>query len=157
MSDPHTLEPTTLSSDVHQNPLCQNAVIVEDDDDMARMLEYVLDEAIDHTVSFTDQAHAIDQARDYFLSSADTPDIAIIDIILNGEGGLDLYDWMMDHEVSTQVIFLTGCHPQSDEYRRAEQTGAPIYDKDQFDPAEFVGYLEHLLDEDSTESQTEPP
>lgn len=118
-------------------------VVVEDDKDMAKMLEVTLSPQFDVIVC-TEKAHAISRAKNY-LAESGSPDAMVIDLIINGQGGLDLYNWMHEQGFSAPVIFLTGCHPNSPEYIAAAATGEQMYEKDNFSSDVLATYLSQMV------------
>jgi DNA-binding NtrC family response regulator len=117
-------------------------LVVEDDTAMAGMLEATLSSKFDIVVC-TEKAHAISRAKAYL--SEKVPDAIVIDLIINGEGGLDLYKWMQEHDIYAPVIFLTGCHQQSPEYVAAQETGERVYDKDSFSSTKLAAILSKMV------------
>lgn len=112
-------------------------LIIEDDVEMARMLEVILGTLYDVTIC-TEKAHAIQRAKHFFHETVQPPDCVVIDLIINGVGGVDFYYWMRGEGYDCPVIFLTGCHQQSPEYQAALETGEHIYEKDYFSTRTFM-------------------
>lgn len=123
--------------------MLQRVLVVEDDVTMADMLRAALEKHFDVTVC-TEKAHAVTRAKNA-LKGGDAPQVVVLDLIINGEGGLDLYRWMRREGIDVPVVFLTGCHAQSPEYREALGTGELVYEKDQFSSRQLVGHLEALV------------
>jgi DNA-binding response OmpR family regulator len=121
----------------------KKVLVVEDDAEMANMLHAVLSDSFQVTVC-TDKVHALNRAKQY-LKEHGPPDAVIIDIIINGEGGLDFYRWMHMSGYFPPVIFLTGCHEQSPEFVAAVETGEKVYAKDHFSSSKLVQFLTELV------------
>ena len=120
-----------------------SVLIVEDDRDMAEMLELIL--SADFNVSVcTEKTHAIRLAKEH-LTTHGAPDIMVIDLIINGEGGLDLYQWMHENDFYPPVIFLTGCHQHSPEFVAAVETGERVYEKDNFSSARLAEFIRSMV------------
>jgi DNA-binding response OmpR family regulator len=115
-----------------------NVLVIEDDTLMATMLRSVLSTRFQVAVC-TEKAHAIRLAKEHLLSEdIPNPDCVVIDLIINGVGGVEFYHWMRGEGFHCPVIFLTGCHQQSPEYRAALNTGEQIYEKDYFMAGQFL-------------------
>lgn len=123
-------------------------LILEDDKDMAEMLDHLFGSTF-NVVLCVGKSTAIQQAKEYF--KAGKPSFVILDLIINGEGGLDLYKWMRDSGIKTPVAFLTGCHKDSKEFLAAMKTGEPLYEKDMVSFKRLrQEILKFLSDEDSS-------
>lgn len=128
-------------------------LIMEDDEEMARMLEFVLGDSFDQIEVCTTQTDAIHQARD-FLSERDPedwPDVFILDLLINGEDGLDLYEWMKEQNGGeipdhSTVIWLTGCHPKSSEFESIKETEEIVCEKDHFSAQDIREKVEAVVD-----------
>lgn len=118
-------------------------LVIEDDRDMAEMLQLSLSPNFDVTIC-TEKAYAIKQAKAYFAEFG-CPDILVVDLIINGEGGLNFYQWMKDNGYSAPIIFLTGCHRQSPEFQAALETGEKVYEKDHFSSASLAEYIKEMV------------
>jgi len=118
-------------------------LVIEDDRDMAEMLQLTLSPMFDVTIC-TEKAHAIKQAKAYFDEHG-CPDVLVVDLIINGEGGLNFYQWMKDRGYYAPVIFLTGCHRQSPEFQEALETGERVYEKDHFSSATLAEYIQGMV------------
>lgn len=117
-------------------------LVVEDDAAMAEMLKATL---TDYDVTTcTGKAHALNLAKKY-IAEEGLPDMVLIDLIINGEGGLDFYHWMRDNGHYAPVIFLTGCHPNSPEYVAAQQTGEVVYEKDSFSSKTLAACISEMV------------
>ena len=109
----------------------KSLMIVEDDPEMAKMLDITMSRFFEIVKTCTSKATAIDEAEAWLEENPD-PDAIIIDLIINGTGGIDLYQWLRKKGISSKVVFLTGCHPESPEYHEAVETGEDLYEKDIF-------------------------
>lgn len=118
-------------------------LVVEDDEAMAEMLSVSLSPRFTVDVCTTKE-RAISDAKAY-LTEQELPDCLVIDLIVNGEGGLDFYEWLRGEGIETPVIFLTGCHPQSPEYLTALETGEALYEKDHFSSQRLAQKIEKLV------------
>jgi DNA-binding response OmpR family regulator len=112
-------------------------LVIEDDTEMASMLKSILSLRYDVEVC-TEKAHAIRLAKESLSEAGNDPDCVVIDLIINGTGGVEFYHWLREEGHTCPVIFLTGCHPQSPEYRAASATGERIYEKDHFAARSFL-------------------
>lgn len=121
-------------------------LVVEDDKSMAAMLKATLPQY--EVVICTEKAHAIKRAKEYLLSS-EKPDIILIDLIINGEGGLDFYQWLHDKGFKIPVMFLTGCHPNSPEFVAAQDTGEFVYEKDKFSSKALATIISTMVVEEA--------
>lgn len=123
--------------------MAYKVLVIEDDRDMAEMLKATLSAYFDVTIC-TEKAHAIRQAKEFFHKHG-APDILVIDLIINGEGGLNFYQWMHEGGHYPPVIFLTGCHQHSPEFIAAQETGERVYEKDQFSSATLAQYITEMV------------
>lgn len=122
----------------------KKVLIVEDDEAMARMLMLSL-RATYQVVVCTKKAHAVRLAKEHLQKDETLPDLVVIDLIINGTGGVEFYEWMREEGFECPVIFLTGCHTQSPEYRAAIGTGEVVYEKDDFTAPGFLAQVgEHI-------------
>jgi len=117
-------------------------LVLEDDPDMAAMLKITLPQY--EVITCTEKAHAVNKAKKHLLEHG-APDVFLIDLIINGEGGLDFYQWVCEHKFYAPVIFLTGCHPHSPEFVSALETGEIVYEKDQFSSKTLARYISELV------------
>jgi len=118
-------------------------LVIEDDSEMATMLKVTLSARFDVEIC-TEKAHAINRAKAYMIEHGE-PDAVIIDLIINGEGGLDFYQWLHNHDYYPPVIFLTGCHQQNPEFIAAQYTGEQVYEKDHFSSAKLAQFLSEMV------------
>lgn len=122
----------------------RTVLVVEDDEAMAAMLRQALERDFEVVVC-TNKVKAIRKAKQYIMGGG-RPDVVLLDLIVNGEGGLDFLNWLEAQDRrDTPIIFLTGCHPQSPEYKAAQATGHPIYEKDKFSSKELVSKIEAVV------------
>jgi DNA-binding NtrC family response regulator len=87
-------------------------VLVVDDDASMRLLCRVNLELEGHRVL---EASSLAQARE--LMAAEVPDVALLDVHLGSERGLDLIDDVASLELPTQVVLLSGSSQISPELR----------------------------------------
>ena len=87
-------------------------VLVVDDDASMRLLCRVNLELEGHRVL---EASTLAQARE--LIAAEIPDVALLDVHLGSERGLDLIDDVASLELPTQVVLLSGSSEISAELR----------------------------------------
>lgn len=106
-------------------------LIIEDDVEMANMLRVTMSRYFEVEKVCTSKSQAIQEAKQW-LKNNPNPDCLLIDLIINGTGGIDLYQWLRKRGISSKVVFLTGCHPESPEYQEALETGEDLYEKDIF-------------------------
>lgn len=117
-------------------------LVVEDDRSMAEMLQATMSQF--DVTACTEKAHAINRAKKH-LQDGGTPQVVLIDLIINGEGGVDFYQWLRDNHYHMPVIFLTGCHPHSPEYLAAQETGEVVYEKDRFSSKVLADQISQLV------------
>lgn len=117
-------------------------LVVEDDVDMAEMLKATLPQY--DVITCMEKAHALTRAKTY-LMDGEAPDIILIDLIINGEGGLEFYQWLGEHGFNIPVLFLTGCHPNSPEFIAAKDTGEAVYEKDKFSSKTLATHISEVV------------
>jgi DNA-binding response OmpR family regulator len=126
----------------------KSVMIIEDDTEMAQMLELILGTQFEVIVC-TERSKAVPKAKSH-LTDHGAPDCMVIDLIINGTGGVDFYHWMKGQGFSPPVIFLTGCHQQSPEYRAAKDTGEAIYEKDYFSAKKLLAGVAAKIEDPSS-------
>ena len=97
-----------------------HVLIVEDDKKLARVLSLHLEEEGNEVLV----AHTAGEARELLQSEA--PEIAILDLMLGADSGLDLIPFARQQPQAPEVILVTA-HATSETAARAMQDGAYEY------------------------------
>jgi DNA-binding response OmpR family regulator len=82
-------------------------LIVDDDPDLLKLMEYVLSQVGAHVSSASDGEEALHQIR------AHPPDLVILDIMMPGLSGLDVCSLILE-QMDVPIIFLTALGKESD-------------------------------------------
>lgn len=120
-------------------------LVMDDHDSMCDAMRDVLEDEFD-VITFSEKMKAFTDTMAYLENGGRRPDSLLLDIIINGEGGLEVATAALESlgYSPAQVVFLTGCHESSPElrskaYRKLSSRGVRTIIKDTIN-------LEHLKD-----------
>jgi two-component system alkaline phosphatase synthesis response regulator PhoP len=118
----------------------ETILIVEDEKDIVKMLDYNLKKEGFKTLSAHDGEDALD------LASKDTPDLIILDLMLPGMDGLEVCKTLKkeNRTASIPIIMLTAKSQESDKIVGLE-LGADDYVTKPFSPRELIARIKAVL------------
>jgi two-component system phosphate regulon response regulator PhoB len=117
-----------------------SVLVVEDDDDIARLLQHHLEGANFSVQTFGSATGVIEAAE------GKVPSLFLLDIMIPGGSGLDLCRQIRQHRLlaSTPIVFLTARGSESDRVTGLD-TGGDDYITKPFSPRELVARVKAVL------------
>lgn len=92
-----------------------------------------------HVTDYETNPHIVlDMAKNGKL---DDYDYILLDLLLNGVSGMDIYEALKEREVNEKVIVVSGCDSKTEVFQKAMNAGLPILTKN-FSAPEMITKLE---------------
>ncbi len=119
----------------------RNILVVEDDEEISLLLEFLLSRE-GYQVSLAKDGHA----AQYFIEHSDPPDLALLDVMLPYVNGTHLLEQMrsMPTWAKTKIIMLTAKSGEKGVVN-ALSSGADDFIAKPFKPLELVARINHQL------------
>jgi two-component system OmpR family response regulator len=118
-------------------------LVVEDDEIERRLLNYLFGSEGYEVIHLPDVTTAL------LLLERFPPDLAVVDVRLGGESGLDLVEPLRERHPGIPIIFLSAADDPADRLAGLD-AGANVYLTKPFDPHELLAYVKNELRRGST-------
>lgn len=113
-------------------------LIVDDDVSMLNFLENVLKNHGYEVIKFSDSEKAMTALKTEDL------DLAIVDVVMPGKSGFDIYKYMLEEKIDIPMIFLTGLQEKNVKYK-ALREGVDYFFRKPIEPNEFLSRIEGIM------------